>query len=192
MRTTRPTRAAALWLALGSAVAWSPAHRAACAHAARSAPARRHVGMRQMECTEANVQSVLEAFAGEASSMFGRHAQAAQVGITGDVRLVEIDGPVVLIGLSGRFWHRRETVLRNAAAYLRRAIPEIASVEAADPDDLLDCIVDDETGAVVEDRRSPDFSGDRATLEYQGIDPDTRGPFAGGAGGFRAGGSMYS
>ena len=37
---------------------------------------------------------------------------------------------------------------------------------------------------------APDFNGDRATMEYQGIDPDVRGPFPPGTGGLRAGGSM--
>jgi len=27
------------------------------------------------------------------------------------------------------------------------------------------------------DKRAPDFNGDRETMEYQGIDPDARGPF---------------
>jgi hypothetical protein len=29
----------------------------------------------------------------------------------------------------------------------------------------------------VEDLRSPDFNGDRETMEYQGLNPDARGPF---------------
>ena len=36
-----------------------------------------------------------------------------------------------------------------------------------------------------EDKRSPDFNGDRETMEYQGLDPDARGPFV-----FASGGSM--
>jgi hypothetical protein len=36
-----------------------------------------------------------------------------------------------------------------------------------------------------EDKRSPDFNGDRETMEYQGLDPDARGPFV-----FANGGSM--
>lgn len=28
-----------------------------------------------------------------------------------------------------------------------------------------------------EDKRSPDFNGDREVMEYQGLDPDARGPF---------------
>ena len=68
----------------------------------------------------------------------------------------------------------------------------LAGVDVQDPDDLLDLIRDEETGMVLEDRRAPDLSGDRETLEYQGIDPDTRGPFAQASGGFRPGGSMFS
>ena len=82
--------------------------------------------------------------------------------------------------------------MRNARAFLMAAIPELSDVELADPDDELDVIYDEETGAVVEDRRSPDFNGDRETLTYQGIDPDTRGPFADPTGGLRPGGSMFS
>ena len=142
--------------------------------------------------TEANVLAALEDFRAAAVSMFGCHPQAAALGITGDVELRTLDGPAVLLGLSGRFWHRRETVLANAAAYLRQRIPELADVDVLDPDDLVDVVTDVETGIVLEDRRSPDLNGDRETLEYQGIDPDTRGPFAQPAGGFRAGGSIFS
>ena len=136
--------------------------------------------------------TVLDEFTQRAESMFGRHAQCARIGITGDIALVGLDGPVVLVSLSGKFWHRRETVLRNAKVYLMQQIPELFDVELDDPDDELDQVVDPETGLVVEDRRSPDFNGDRETLTYQGIDPDTRGPFPQGTGGFRPGGSMFS
>ena len=27
------------------------------------------------------------------------------------------------------------------------------------------------------DKRAPDFNGDREVMEYQGLDPDARGPF---------------
>ena len=89
------------------------------------------------------------------------------------------------------FWHRRETVMRNAAVFLQQRIPELAEVEVADERMLLDVELDDETGAVLHDWRAPDYNGDRETLEYQGIDPDSRGPF-GGTGGLRPGGSMMS
>ena len=82
-------------------------------------------------------------------------------------------------------------MLRNAAKYLQQRIPELASVDVAEEQMLLDFEVDKETGAVLQDWRAPDYNGDRQALEYQGIDPDTRGPF-GGIGGLRPGGSMFS
>ena len=58
--------------------------------------------------------------------------------------------------------------------------------------DVVVYAADEDTGDVLEDRRSPDWNGDRQTLAYQGIDPDTRGPFPNAQGGFRPGGSMLS
>ena len=138
---------------------------------------RRNPPLMQLECTEDNVKDALELFKMQSTSMFGCHPAAAQIGISGDVILAELDGPVVYVELNGRFWHKRSTVLRNARAYLLRAIPELADVDVLDSDELLDTIVD-EDGQVIEDRRSPDWNGDRETLEYQGIDPDSRGPFS--------------
>jgi len=60
-------------------------------------------------------------------------------------------------------------------------MPEIIHVSVMDPDELNDMeeIYDDDTGECIEiiDRRAPDYNGDRATMKYQGIDPDMRGPF---------------
>ena len=47
-----------------------------------------------------------------------------------------------------------------------------------------DVLADFDEGDPVEGRprrdlRAPDFNGDRAIMEYQGIDPDIRGPFPG-------------
>lgn len=145
-----------------------------------------------LDCTFDNVRIALDDFASAATSMFGRHSQAASIGITGDIEIVELDGPVVYVALRGKFWHRRETVLRNARAYLLQQIPELIDVDVANPDDLLDEIIDEETGVVAEDRHSPDYNGDREALKYQGIDPDQRGPFPEPTGGFRPGGSMLS
>ena len=75
--------------------------------------------------------------------------------------------------------------------WLNARIPEITDVVVADMDELQDFeeIIDDITGEVLfkKDKRSEDFNGDRATMEYQGMDPDMRGPFpssplAGGGG----------
>ena len=85
------------------------------------------------------------------------------------------------LSLQGEFWHRRGTVLGRAAMWLNARMPEITEVRVDNMDDLKDFeeVVDEFTGDVVRviDRRAPDFNGDRETMEYQGIDPDMRGPF---------------
>lgn len=80
-----------------------------------------------------------------------------------------------------------ETVLGKAAIYINARLPEITSVTVSSLEDLEDFqnVIDECTGEViyVEDKRSPDFNGDRETMEYQGLDPDIRGPFVFGSGG---------
>jgi hypothetical protein len=113
--------------------------------------------------------------------MFGCHERARGVGITGRIEFVELCGPQVTLRLDGEFWHRRETVLGRAAMWLNARMPEITDVTVADMEELRDIHdeVDEVSGEVLyqEDKRSPDFNGDRGTMEYQGMDPDMRGPF---------------
>ncbi|PIN01007.1 hypothetical protein CDL12_26488 [Handroanthus impetiginosus] len=45
------------------------------------------------------------------------------VNITGKAELAEVDGPYVKIRLSGRFWHKRSTVLARLGNYLKQRIP---------------------------------------------------------------------
>ncbi|CAA7049447.1 unnamed protein product [Microthlaspi erraticum] len=57
---------------------------------------------------------------------------------TGQVELVELDGPFVKISLRGKFWHTRSMVLARIGNYLKQRIPEILEVEIEDekqPDD---------------------------------------------------------
>jgi hypothetical protein len=119
--------------------------------------------------------------------MFGIHDAPASIGITGEIALEEVAGPEVFLTLSGKFWHTRSHVLGRAAMYLNARIPEIMSVSVLERDNLMDEeeLVDEETGDIMEviDRRSPDYNGDRATMIYQGIDPDQRGPFVSTMGG---------
>lgn len=100
------------------------------------------------------------------------YTHKAFIGITGEISLVEIDGPEVILTLSGKFWHTRSYVLGRAAMYLNARIPEITRVSVDDSDELNDFeeIVDEDTGDVIEiiDRRSPDFNGDRETMTCQG------------------------
>lgn len=143
----------------------------------------------------ANVQTCLDTFLNSdyGTRMFGVHDLPARHGITGQLEFVELDGPQVILELSGKFWHRRETVLGRAAMWLHACMPEITNVRVQDKEELEDFedIVDEWTGELLGrlDKRAPDFNGDRATMEYQGIDPDVRGPFPPGVGG---GGSMIN
>jgi hypothetical protein len=149
-----------------------------------------------MHLCDENVQHCLEEFINSeyGQQMFGRHELASSHGITGELSLVEVSGPEVVLQLDGAFWHRRETVLGRAAVWLHARMPEIAHVTVADGEQLQDLqeIVDEWTGEVlyIRDKRAPDFNGDRETMEYQGIDPDVRGPFPQGA--MRSGGSMIN
>lgn len=151
-----------------------------------------------MPLDEANVVSCLELFIDSdyGKQMFGCHAWPASFGITGELSFVEVDGPEVILSLSGAFWHRRDTVLGRAAMWLNACMPEIISVRVEDMEELKDFedIIDEYTGELLltTDKRAPDFNGDRATMQYQGIDPDMRGPFPSGVGGLRPGGSMIN
>jgi len=144
-----------------------------------------------MPLDEGSIEQCLEELMDSAygETMFGRHDVPASVGITGSIEFESLEGPEAILELSGKFWHRRETVLGKAAMYLNARIPELTSVRVATPEELEDFeeVIDEFTGEVlyVDDKRSPDFNGDRATMEYQGIDPDGRGPFV-----FSGGGGM--
>mmetsp|Transcript_23737 Transcript_23737/g.51898 ORF Transcript_23737/g.51898 Transcript_23737/m.51898 type:complete len:225 (-) Transcript_23737:423-1097(-) len=149
-----------------------------------------------MHLDEENVQMCLDEFIESeyGTTMFGCHARAAQIGITGLIELEEVCGPEVTLRLEGKFWHKRSTVLGRAAVWLNARIPEITEVVVANLEDLEDFeeIVDEVSGDVLfrKDKRSEDFNGDRYTMEYQGMDPDARGPFPQSATG--SGGSMIN
>jgi len=128
------------------------------------------------------------------NQMFGCHELPASYGITGSIDFVEVDGPEVILTLDGAFWHKRGTVLGRAAMWLNARIPEIVHVNVKDPTELEDFenVVDELSGELlyVKDKRAEDFNGDRGTMEYQGMDPDVRGPFPQGP--MTPGGSLIS
>jgi hypothetical protein len=144
---------------------------------------------------EENVEMCLDEFIDSdfGQQMFGCHERPASIGITGAIEFVDLCGPEVTLSLDGKFWHRRETVLGRAAMWLNARMPEITDVMVADLEELKDFeeILDD-FGDVIfrKDKRSLDYNGDRGTMEYQGMDPDMRGPFPLGAMG--SGGSMIN
>eukprot|EP00535_Pseudo-nitzschia_heimii_P010641 CAMPEP_0197178584 /NCGR_PEP_ID=MMETSP1423-20130617/3819_1 /TAXON_ID=476441 /ORGANISM="Pseudo-nitzschia heimii, Strain UNC1101" /LENGTH=204 /DNA_ID=CAMNT_0042628357 /DNA_START=78 /DNA_END=692 /DNA_ORIENTATION=- len=87
----------------------------------------------QLEMDETTVMSVLNACREEIGTLFGYTAENRGVGITGGVDYVELDGPVVVLRLKGRFWHERTTVLNRVSNYLQQRIPEIIDVTVEDP-----------------------------------------------------------
>jgi hypothetical protein len=85
-----------------------------------------------------NVQGVLEACRQDIGTMFGYTAENRGVGITGAVDLVDIDGPILMIELSGRFWHPRHRVLQRIKTYMQTRIPELVDVLVSDESQMDD------------------------------------------------------
>eukprot|EP00980_Cylindrotheca_fusiformis_P016797 scaffold5064_cov121-Cylindrotheca_fusiformis.AAC.11 len=92
----------------------------------------------QLELDEQTVLGVLSACREEIGTLFGYSAENRGVGITGGVDFVEMDGPVVVLRLKGRYWHQRTTVLDRVANYLQSRIPEIIDVVVEDEWQLTD------------------------------------------------------
>ncbi|KAG5043946.1 hypothetical protein AAZX31_03G180600 [Glycine max] len=86
-----------------------------------------------LDLTENNVKQVLDDARKELGQIFD-----TSVGMTGVVELADLDGPFVKISLSGRFWHKRSTVLARVANYLKQRIPEILEVDIEDEKQLDD------------------------------------------------------
>ena len=107
----------------------------------RIAPQRRHTmryAVEEMYLCDENVEKVLEGAREDMAAVFGYAADSQKVGITGTVDLVEIEGPIVIIRLGGRFWHKRSDVVQRVANYLIERIPEICDVEVEDAAQLDD------------------------------------------------------
>lgn len=43
----------------------------------------------------------------------GQHDIPASVGITGSIEFIELEGPEVILALTGKFWHRRGMFLSS-------------------------------------------------------------------------------
>ena len=87
---------------------------------------------------EETVLRLLSACREEIGTLFGYTAENRGVGITGGVDFVEMDGPIVVLRLKGRFWHQRTTVLDRVGTYLQSRIPEIIDVIVEDEWQLTD------------------------------------------------------
>ena len=85
-----------------------------------------------------NVLGVLSACREEIGTLFGYSDENRGVGITGGVDFIDLDGPIVVLALKGRFWHQRPTVLSRVAAYIQSRIPEVIDVVVEDEWQLTD------------------------------------------------------
>ena len=115
---------------------WQP-NRHLCSSYSRATIIRR-ASSEELYLSEENVELVLAECKENLATIFGNTAENRNVGITGDVELVDLEGPTVIVSLKGRFWHQRETVLARVAAFLQERIPEIVSVEVSDESMLLE------------------------------------------------------
>eukprot|EP00752_Nemacystus_decipiens_P014769 g13148.t1 len=107
---------------------------------APDAGGRRLLSMAQetLILTEENVVSVLAEAKKELGTLFGNNAENTAVGITGDCEFVCLDGPSVVVRLTGRFWHEKSTVLARVGSFVQSRIPECVDVEIEDPTQLED------------------------------------------------------
>ena len=48
---------------------------------------------------------------------------------TGEIDLVEVDGPTVVVSLKGRFWHATDTVMLRVESFIKNRIPEVLEVK---------------------------------------------------------------
>lgn len=90
--------------------------------------ARRKLDQTPLELSEENVQLVLDEARVELGAVFGYEERSKEVGITGTIEFVELDGPNVIISLHGRFWHATDTVLARVDSFVRQRIPEVVAV----------------------------------------------------------------
>jgi len=88
--------------------------------------------------TEENAKAVLEECINELGTLFGSNPESLKVGITGLVEFVELDGPILVISLSGRFWHQRSVVVERVSKYVLDRIPECVDVEIVDAEQMDD------------------------------------------------------
>ena len=58
-----------------------------------------------VECIEQCLEEFMDSDYGK--TMFGKHDMPASVGITGSIEFCDLDGPEVILTLTGKFWHRR-------------------------------------------------------------------------------------
>jgi hypothetical protein len=93
--------------------------------------------------TEENAIAVLDECMADLGTMFGTNAESQRVGISGLVEFVELDGPILVVRLKGRFWHQRSRVVERVSSYVLERIPECVDVEIEDAEQLNDADPDE-------------------------------------------------
>ena len=81
-----------------------------------------------LELCEENAVLVIDEVRAELGTIFGYDAGSRSAGITGEIELVELDGPTLVVKLSGRFWHATDTVMMRVESFVKQRIPEVISV----------------------------------------------------------------
>ena len=122
-----------LAICLASASAYAPALHLHASRPAVAQPLSRpvrdwrgaHALTMSLVLTEENCVAVLSDCEKELGTLFGTNDQSRKVGITGRLEFVELDGPIVVVRLSGRFWHKRSDVLMRVSSYVLERIPEV-------------------------------------------------------------------
>ena len=82
-----------------------------------------------LELCEENAAIVIEEVRRELGTIFGYDAGSKSAGITGEIELVEVDGPTLVVKLSGRFWHATDTVMMRVESFVKQRIPEVIEVK---------------------------------------------------------------
>ena len=105
-----------------------------------------HLGMGRalepLELCEENAILVIDEMKKELGTIFGYDSKSREVGITGEIKFVDCDGPSISVALSGRFWHATDTVMMRVQSYVQNRIPEVVEVT-----------LDEEKSAIQDDNR---------------------------------------
>ena len=86
--------------------------------------------------SEENAISVIEDCMKELGTIFGNTQENQDVGITGLIEFVELDGPNMVIRFTGRFWHDKKMVLARVTNYIKTRIPECLDIILENPEQL--------------------------------------------------------
>ncbi|GMH71378.1 hypothetical protein TrST_g3340 [Triparma strigata] len=77
---------------------------------------------------EESIEHILHLCRITLSTLFGYTLENRNVGITGSVHLIGLDGPTVVVGLEGRFWHEETTVVERVKNFVTGMCPEVVDV----------------------------------------------------------------